>query len=60
MASLNSRFVGTGLVPEVYDDIALSYSSGLLSIVIYYLKSVEICRLTLQYSGGNLSRVTRS
>jgi|CXWL01.1.fsa_nt_gi diketogulonate reductase-like aldo/keto reductase len=50
----------SGLVPESYDEIVLSYSGSDLSTVIYKKATVTIATLTLSYTLGNLTSVVRS
>ena len=51
---------GSGLVPENYDEITLSYTSGNLTGVVYKLSSATIATLTLTYTSGNLTGVVRT
>lgn len=50
----------TGLVPEQYDEIDLSYTGTDLTGVVYSLAGDVIATLTLAYTGGNLTNVTRT
>ncbi len=50
----------SGLVPESYDTIEMTYSGSDLSTVIYKKDGNTIATLTLTYSSGNLSSVVRS
>ena len=54
------QLMGNGLVPEAYDELALSYSGSNLTTVVYKLAGATIATLTLSYSGSNLTGVTRS
>lgn len=53
---------GSSLVPESYDELSLSYSSGDLVGVTYKKSGNTIATLTLTYDapGGNLTNVVRS
>lgn len=50
----------TQLVPEQYDEIALSYTGDDLTGVVYKAATVTVATLTLGYTGGKLTSVVRS
>lgn len=50
---------GNGATPE-YDTIDLSYTGSDLTGVVYKLGGVTTSTLTLEYTDGNLTKVTRS
>lgn len=50
----------SGLVPQRYDEIAMGYTSGDLTSVIYKLGGVTVATLTLSYTGADLTGVVRS
>lgn len=52
--------VYSGLVPESYDEIGLSYTGSNLTTVTYKKASATIATLTLTYSGSQLTNVLRS
>jgi hypothetical protein len=48
------------LVPTVFDNIALSYTGGDLTQVVYKLGATVVSTLTLTYAGGNLTSVVKT
>ena len=52
--------VGNSLVPEKYDDIALTYTGNNLTTVVYSFESILIATLTLTYVNNKLTHVARS
>jgi hypothetical protein len=56
----NFQEMVSGLVPEPYDEITLSYTGSDLTGVVYKSASTSVATLTLEYSGSNLTKVTRS
>lgn len=48
------------LVPEKYDSLALGYTDGDLTSVIYKLATVTVATLALSYTDGNLTNVTKT
>ena len=48
------------LITETYDSIALGYTSGDLTSVIYKLAGVTVATLTLSYTNGDLVLVAKS
>lgn len=54
------QLIGNGLVPEAYDELVLSYTGADLTGVVYKLSGATIATLTLSYTSGNLTSVTRS
>lgn len=48
------------LVPNIYDDIVLTYTGGNLTEVVYKAGGMVVATLDLTYSGGNLVEVKRS
>jgi hypothetical protein len=50
----------SGLVPEPYDEITLSYTGSDLTEVVYKSASVTVATLTLAYDTGQLVSVARS
>lgn len=50
----------SGLVPESYDELTLSYSGSDLIGVVYKKDTVTVATLTLAYTAGNLTSVVRS
>lgn len=65
-AALKVRAIAGGLVPEVYDELALTYvaagpGTGEIATVVYKLLGSTIATLTLGYDGSNrLNSVVRS
>lgn len=56
-----SSFEATGLVPVEYDEIALTYNGdGTVATAIYKKATVTKATLTLGYTSGNLTSVTRT
>lgn len=62
LANIKNRLnvMASGLVPEVYDEIALSYTGEDLTGVVYKLSSSTVATLTLAYSNGKLTGVVKS
>ena len=56
----NFQEMVSGLIPEPYDTIDLSYTGSDLTGVIYKSNSVTVATLTLAYNSGNLISVARS
>ncbi len=50
----------SGLVPEIYDEITLSYTGDNLTGVVYEVNGATVATLTLAYTGANLTSVVRS
>ena len=48
------------LVPESFDEVALSYTGSNLTTAVYKKATVTIATLTLTYSGSNLTNVVRT
>lgn len=48
------------LVPEVYNEILISYTGEDVTGVIYKQNSITVATLTLTYSSGKLTGVVRS
>lgn len=55
-----SPFLGSGLVPEKYDEITMSYTGDSLTGVVYKYLGSTIATLTLSYTGTNLTGVVRT
>lgn len=56
----NAINIASGLVPQNYDELVLSYTGADLTGVVYKLATVTVATLTLSYSGGNLVGVIRT
>lgn len=56
----NFQEMVSGLVPEPYDEITLSYTGSDLTGVVYKSASVTVATLTLAYDTGKLVSVARS
>lgn len=56
----NFQEMVSGLVPEPYDEITLSYTGSDLTEVVYKSASVTVATLTLAYDTGQLVSVARS
>ena len=52
--------VVSGLVNQPHDEVILSYTGTDLTGVVYKLAGVTVATLTLAYTGGNLTSVTRA
>jgi hypothetical protein len=52
--------ISCGLIPEVYDEIVLSYTGSNLTGVVYKLLTVTVGTLTLSYTGAQLDKVVRT
>jgi hypothetical protein len=50
----------SGLVPESYDELVLSYTLLDLTTVVYKKATVTVATLTLTYNSGNLIGVVRT
>lgn len=56
----NFQEMVSGLVPEPYDEINLSYTGDDITGVVYKSASVTVATLTLTYDTGKLVSVARS
>jgi len=56
----NELSLASGLVPENYDELVLSYTGSDLTGVVYKLATVTVATLTLTYTGANLTGVVRT
>jgi hypothetical protein len=50
----------SGLVPENYDTVDMTYTGDDLTGVVYKSGATTVATLTLTYTGGNLTKVVRS
>jgi len=52
--------LASGLVPEAYDEINISYSGDDISTVIYKNGGVTVATLTLSYLAGKLTTIVKT
>jgi hypothetical protein len=57
--NLDLRSPGS-LVPEHFDEVALTYAAGVLQTAVYKLAGATVATLTLTWTGTDLTNVVRT